>query len=272
MNDLFDVSGKVAAITGGAGILCSEMARALAKEGVKVAILDLDEEKAKAVADEIRAAGGMAKAIKVDVLSKSSLEQAKDMVLEEFGTVDVLINGAGGNKKDATTSDDLSFFDMPAEAMQWVFNLNFIGTVLATQVFGKIMAQNGEGSIINISSMASMRPLTKIISYAAAKAAINNFTEWLAVHLNQNYSKNIRVNAIAPGFFLTEQNYFLLVDEETGKRTPRGDLIIQHTPMGRYGTPDELIGTVIWLISNGAKFVNGIVVPIDGGFAAFSGV
>jgi NAD(P)-dependent dehydrogenase (short-subunit alcohol dehydrogenase family) len=272
VSDLFNVSGKVAAITGGAGILCSEMARALAKEGVKVAILDLNEEKAKAVADEIRAAGGTAIAVKVDVLNKSSLEQAKDVVLKEFGKVDVLINGAGGNKKDATTSDDLSFFDMPAEAMQWVFNLNFIGTVLTTQVFGKVMVENGEGSIINISSMASMRPLTKIISYAAAKAAINNFTEWLAVHLNQNYSENIRVNAIAPGFFLTEQNYFLLVDEETGKRTPRGDLIIQHTPMGRYGTPDELIGTVIWLISDGAKFVNGIVVPIDGGFAAFSGV
>lgn len=272
MNDLFDVSGKVAAITGGAGILCSEMARALAKAGVKVAILDLNEEKAKVVADEICAAGGVAMAVRTDVLDKSSLEQAKDVVLKEFGKVDVLINGAGGNKKDATTSDDLSFFDMPAEAMQWVFNLNFIGTVLTTQVFGKVMTENGEGSIINISSMASMRPLTKIISYAAAKAAINNFTQWLAVHLNQNYSKNIRVNAIAPGFFLTEQNYFLLVDEETGKRTPRGDLIIQHTPMGRYGTPDELIGTVIWLISDGAKFVNGIVVPIDGGFAAFSGV
>lgn len=272
MNDLFDVSGKVAAITGGAGILCSEMARALAKAGVKVAILDLNEEKAKVVADEICAAGGVAMAVRTDVLDKSSLEQAKDVVLKEFGKVDVLINGAGGNKKDATTSDDLSFFDMPAEAMQWVFNLNFIGTVLTTQVFGKVMTENGEGSIINISSMASMRPLTKIISYAAAKAAINNFTQWLAVHLNQNYSKNIRVNAIAPGFFLTEQNYFLLVDEETGKRTPRGDLIIQHTPMGRYGTPDELIGTVIWLISDGAKFINGIVVPIDGGFAAFSGV
>ncbi len=272
MSHLFDVSGKVAVITGGAGVLCSEMARALAKEGVNVAILDLNEEKANAVAEEIKAAGGTAIAVKVNVLDKDSLERAKDVVLERFGTVDVLINGAGGNKKQATTGDDLSFFDIPADAMQWVFNLNFIGTVLTTQVFGKVMAEKGKGSIINISSMASMRPLTKVLSYAAAKAAINNFTQWLAVHFNQNYSKNIRVNAIAPGFFLTEQNYFLLVDEKTGRRTPRGDLIIQHTPMGRYGTPDELIGTIIWLISDGAKFVNGVVVPIDGGFSAFSGV
>lgn len=272
MKDLFDIKGKVAAITGGAGVLCSEMAVALGNCGVKVAILDLNEDKARMVAEKINAAGGSALAVKADVLNKKSLEEASDIVLKEFGRVDVLINGAGGNKKEATTSEDMSFFNIPIEAMQWVFNLNFMGTVLATQVFGKVMVEKGEGCVINISSMASIRPLTKVLSYAAAKAAINNFTQWLAVHLNQNYSHNIRVNAIAPGFFLTEQNRFLLVDEKTRQRTPRGELIIQHTPMGRYGTPDELIGTLIWLISDAARFVNGVVVPVDGGFAAFPGV
>lgn len=272
MDALFDVKGKVAVITGAAGILCSEMARALGQRGVKVAVLDLDGERAQKVADEINNSGGTALAVQVDVLNKNTVEKARDKVLNEFGKVDILINGAGGNKKDATTSDVMKFFDIPQEAIQWVFNLNFIGTVLPTQVFGKVMADQGEGVIINISSMASYRPLTKVISYSAAKAAINNFTQWLAVHLNQNYSKNIRVNALAPGFFLTQQNYYLLVDEKTGEPTARGRQIIEHTPMGRYGTPDELIGTLIWLISDGAKFVNGAVIPVDGGFAAYSGV
>lgn len=272
MYPLFDLTGKVAVITGAAGILCSEMARALAKEGVKVAILDLNEEKARETAEEIKAVGGAAIAVKADVLNKASLEAARDVVLNEFNDVDILINGAGGNKKEATADNTQTFFEIPPEAIQWVFNLNFIGTVLTTQVFGRVMAERDKGVIINISSMASYRPLTKVISYSAAKAAINNFTQWMAIYFNQNYSKNIRVNAIAPGFFLTEQNRYLLVDKDTGKPTPRGELVMQHTPMGRYGTPDELIGTLIWLVSDGAKFVNGVVVPVDGGFSAYSGV
>jgi len=268
----FDLKGKTAVITGGAGILCSEMARQLAEVGVKVAVLDINGEKARQVAGEIQEAGGCAIGVEANVLDKDSLIRAKDAVLKEFGRVDILINGAGGNKKEATTSKDLSFFDIPLDALQWVFNLNFMGTLLTTQVFGKVMAEQQEGCIINISSMASLRPLTNVIGYAAAKAAVNNFTQWMAVYFNHNVSKNIRVNAIAPGFLLTEQNRFLLTDEKTGEDTQRGKAVKAHTPMGRYGRPEELVGAVIWLCSDAASFVNGIVVPIDGGFSAFSGV
>lgn len=272
MDDLFDIRGRVAVITGGAGILCSGMAKALAERGSKICVLDLDEKQAKTVADEIMSHGGTAIAVKTDVLDKKSLERARDVVLETFGKVDILINGAGGNKKDATTTETFEFFDIPAEAIQWVFNLNLLGTVLTTQVFGEVMAKQGEGVIINISSMNSFRPLTRIVAYSAAKAAVNNFTQWMAVHFNLNYSKNIRVNAIAPGFFLTNQNRFLLTDEVTGEPTQRGKQIMDHTPMGRYGVPEDLIGTLIFLVSDASKFVNGTVVPIDGGFAAYSGV
>lgn len=272
MKDLFTIKGKVAVITGGAGILCSEMAKALAEAGAEVAILDLNVEKATEIAKEINRAGGTAIVIKANVLDKSSLIAARERVLEEYQRVDILINGAGGNKKEATTGPDQCIFDISPEAIQWVFNLNFIGTVLTTQVFGEVMAKQGEGVIINISSMAAFRPLTNTISYSAAKAAISNFTQWMAVHFNQNYSPNIRVNAIAPGFFLTEQNRFLLTDQETGQLTPRGEAVVSHTPMGRLGTPDELIGTLIWLVSDGAKFVNGAIIPVDGGFAAYAGV
>ncbi len=272
MADLFDVSGKVAVITGGGGILCSEMARALASRGVKVAVLDINEEQAKAVADEIKAEGGEAIAVAVDVLDKASIERARDVVLENFGTVDILINGAGGNKPEATASDTMSFFDIPADAIQWVFNLNIIGTILPTQVFGKLMVEKDKGVVINISSMAAFKPLTRTVAYSAAKAAVSNFTQWMAVHFSQNYSPNIRVNALAPGFFLTNQNYYLLVDKETGEATQRGRQIISHTPMGRYGEPADLIGTLLWLISDASSFVNGIVVPVDGAFSAYSGV
>jgi len=272
MSDPFDISGKAAVVTGGGGVLCSEMARALAGRGAKVAVLDINEAQAKAAADTIRARGGVAVGLAANVLDRPSLERARDAVVREFGAVDILINGAGGNKADATVSDYMSFFDMPAEAIQWVFNLNILGTILPTQVFGKVMAERGEGIIINISSMNSFRPLTKIVAYSAAKAAVNNFTQWMAVHFNQDYSKNIRVNAIAPGFLLTSQNRFLLVDEETGEPTARGNQIIGHTPMGRYGEPEDLIGTLLWLVSDAAKFVNGVVVPIDGAFSAYSGV
>ena len=272
MNELFDVSGKVIAITGGGGVLCGTMARALAEAGARIAVLDLSETAARKVADEIKANGGKAIAVKCDVLDKKTMEAAKEKTIKEFGRVDVLINGAGGNKKEATTSADLSFFDLPAEAVRFVLELNFVGTLLPTQVFAKDMAEKGAGIILNISSMTALRPLTKVAVYSAAKAAVSNFTQWLAVHLCQNYSKDIRVNAIAPGFFLTEQNRFLLTDEKTGQLTDRGKTIIQHTPMGRFGQPDELIGTVMWLLSDAAKFVSGVVIPVDGGFSAFSGV
>ncbi len=269
---LFNVHGKVIVITGGGGILCSTMAKGLAKAGAKVAVLDLMLDAAKKVADEIVAAGGEAIAVYADVLNKEALQKSAQEVLYKYGTVDALINGAGGNKKQATTAPDLSFFDLPQDAFQWVFNLNFIGTLLPTQVFGKLMAEKGEGVILNIASVNAFKPLTNIPAYSAAKAAVKNFTEWLAVHMSQNYSTKIRVNAIAPGFYLTNQNRFLLIDEKTGEATPRGRTIIAHTPMARYGDPEELLGTVIWLLSPASQFVHGVTVLVDGGFCAFAGV
>ncbi|MBL7185504.1 MAG: SDR family oxidoreductase [Phycisphaerae bacterium] len=272
MSDLFNVRDKSIVITGGGGVLCSAMAVALARAGARIAVLDLDEVAAAEVADEIKSSGGLAIAVKCDVLNKESLESAKEQINTLYGRIDVLINGAGGNKKEATTSPDMPFFDLPKDAVRFVFDLNFLGTLLPSQVFGKEMAENGAGIILNISSMCAFSPLTKVAAYSAAKAAVSNFTQWLAVHICQNYSKDVRVNAIAPGFFLTEQNRFLLTDEKTGDLTARGKTIIDHTPMGRFGRAEELIGTVTWLLSDAAKFVTGIVVPIDGGFSAFSGV
>jgi NAD(P)-dependent dehydrogenase (short-subunit alcohol dehydrogenase family) len=272
MDSLFSVKDKVVAITGGGGVLCGTMAKALAEAGAKVAVLDLFEPAATKIADEIKAKGGTAIPVVCNVLDKPSIEQACKKVTAEFGRVDVLINGAGGNKKEATTSPQMPFFDLPADAVRFVFDLNFLGTLLPTQVFGKQMAERGAGIILNVSSMNAFRPLTKIPAYSAAKAAVSNFTQWLAVHVCQNYSKDIRVNAIAPGFFLTEQNRFLLTEEKTGKLTARGETIVGHTPMGRFGQAEELVGTVIWLLSDAAKFVTGVVVPVDGGFSAFSGV
>jgi len=271
LSELFGLEGKVAALTGGGGVLCGTMAEALGKLGVKCALLDIFEDKAQAVADQVKEAGGEAIAIKCDVLDKSSCEAAAQSVVEAFGTVDILINGAGGNKKEATTSPEMSFFDLPADAFQWVFNLNCVGTVLPSQSFGKIMVEKDDGNIINISSMSAFHPLTKVAAYSAAKAAISNFTEWLAVHMSQNYSKKIRVNALAPGFFLTEQNRFLLTNED-GSLTDRGKTIISQTPMDRFGDPGELVGALVWLLSPSASFVHGTVVAIDGGFNAFSGV
>jgi NAD(P)-dependent dehydrogenase (short-subunit alcohol dehydrogenase family) len=272
LEKLFGIKDKRIVITGGGGILCGEMARSLAGLGARVAVLDLSEAAAKTVADDIRKNGGRAIAVKANVLDKPSLEAARDEVVRRFGGIDALVNGAGGNKKEATTSDTLPFFDLPADAIRFVFELNVIGTVLPSQVFGKLLTQAGSGAIVNTSSMNAFRPLTKVVGYSAAKAAVSNFTQWLAVHMAQNYSKDIRVNAIAPGFFLTEQNRFLLTDEKTGQLTPRGKTVIDHTPMGRFGAPVDLIGTVVWLLSDGARFVHGIVVPVDGGFSAFSGV
>ena len=271
MSDLFSVRDKSIVITGGGGVLCSAMAKALGAAGARIAVLDLLEEAAAKVADQINADGGRAIAVKCDVLDKASLEAAKEKVAAEFGRIDVLINGAGGNKKEATTSPEMPFFDLPKDAVRFVFDLNCLGTILPSQVFGKEMAEAGAGTILNVSSMCAFSPLTKVAAYSAAKAAVSNFTQWLAVHICQNYSKDVRVNAIAPGFFLTDQNRFLLTNED-GSPTARGKTIIDHTPMGRFGQAEELIGTVMWLLSDAAKFVTGIVVPIDGGFSAFSGV
>lgn len=272
MSDLFDVKDKCIVITGGAGVLCGEMARELAQRGAKVCVVDYDIFRAKELCTQIEADGNFAIPVEANVLDKKSIQNAFVCALETLGSIDVLINGAGGNKKDATATDELSFFDIPAEAMRSVLDLNMVGTVLPSQVFGKYMAENSSGVIINVSSMCAFSPLTKVVGYSAAKAAVSNFTQWLSVHMCQNYSKEIRVNAIAPGFFLTEQNRFLLTDEKTGDLTPRGQTIIDHTPMGRYGAPKDLTGTIQWLISDAAKFVTGIVVPVDGGFSAFSGV
>jgi NAD(P)-dependent dehydrogenase (short-subunit alcohol dehydrogenase family) len=270
--EMFDVSGKVVAVTGGGGILCSVMAEALGKAGASVAVLDLREDAAEEVAERVKTKGGRAAAVTVDVLDRASVTEAHAKVVEALGPVDVLINGAGGNKKEATTSEELSFFDLPEGAIRWVFDLNCLGTIMPSQIFCKAMAGRSAGNIVNISSMSAFHPLTKVLGYSAAKAAISNFTEWLAIHMAQNYSTGIRVNAIAPGFFLTEQNRFLLVDQETGEPTPRGRDIIAATPMARYGEPEELLGALFWLISEASSFVTGTVVAVDGGFNAFCGV
>jgi NAD(P)-dependent dehydrogenase (short-subunit alcohol dehydrogenase family) len=268
MNISFDIQGNVAVVTGGAGVLCAAMCRALAEAGAKVAVLDLRPEPAESLAAEI---GNGAIGVACNVLEKVSVEAAAQKVVETFGRVDILINGAGGNKPQATTNPEQSFFDLPADAVRWVFDLNLMGTILPSQVFGKIMATQKSGVILNISSMNAFRPLTRIAAYSAAKAGVSNFTQWLAVHMAQEYSPDIRVNAIAPGFFVGDQNRRLLLNED-GSLTPRGQQIMSHTPMARFGNPDDLLGTLLWLISPASAFVTGIVVPVDGGFSAFSGV
>ena len=269
MNTSFDIQGKVAVVTGGAGVLCAAMCQALAHAGAKVAVLDLRGDSAGSLAAEI---GNGALGLACNVLDKESVEAAARQVLDAFGRVDILINGAGGNKPQASTGIDQSFFDLPADALRWVFDLNLMGTILPSQVFAKIMVDQRAGVILNISSMNAFRPLTRIPAYSAAKAGVSNFTQWLAVHIAQEYSPEIRVNAIAPGFFLTEQNRFLLTDKESGELTSRGRQIISHTPQGRFGAPEDLLGAMLWLVSPAAAFVTGVVIPIDGGFSAFSGV
>ena len=272
LHSLFDLQGKVCAIPGGGGVLGSAIARGLARLGVNIAVMNRSIESAARLADEINAQGGQALALSCDVLDKASLEAAYQAVLARFERVDILINAAGGNKPQATTNPERSFFDLPADALQWVLDLNTLGTFLPCQVFGRGMVERGEGVIVNIASMSSYRPLTRVPAYSAAKAGVSNFTQWLAVHMAQEYSPRIRVNAIAPGFFLTEQNRFLLTDEKTGGLTQRGQKILEHTPAGRFGDPDDLVGAVVWLLSPAAAFVTGIIVPIDGGFSAYSGV
>lgn len=269
---LYDFSGQKVVITGGTGVLGGEIACALVGCGANVAILDRNLDPAQHILELMEPRANHAVAVRADVLDLDSLRQASKTIQEKFGAVHCLVNAAGGNKPQATTSPNLSFFDLPSEALRWVFDLNILGTILPSQVFGKVMAERGEGVILNISSMNAFRPLTRVPAYSAAKAGVSNFTQWLAVHMAQVYSPRIRVNAIAPGFFLTRQNKFLLIDEQTGDLTPRGKAIIDHTPLARFGQPEDLFGTVLWLLSRASAFVTGIVVPIDGGFSAYSGV
>jgi len=270
---LYDFSDRTILVTGGAGVLGSEIACALVGLNANVVILDRDQQLAQQVIEQFpKVVKGRAARVYGDVLNVESLQQANEIIKTEFGTMDILINAAGGNHPSATTKPDLSFFDLPLDALRHVNDLNLLGTILPCQVFGRGMAERGEGVILNISSMNAFRPLTRIPAYSAAKAAINNFTQWLAVHMAQNYSPKIRVNAIAPGFFITKQNRFLLTDQDSGELTPRGQSVIAHTPMGRFGTPEDLLGATMWLISPASAFVTGAVIPIDGGFSAFGGV
>ncbi len=280
-NSFDDLKNKVCIVTGGAGILCSALAKGIGYAGVKTAILDINEEMAKKVAEEIeKETGTISRPYAANVLDAKSLEDAKVAINSELGKINMLINGAGGNSPKATApveeinKENMSelektFYGLKLDGFEWVFDLNFKGTLLPSMVFTKDMLESGKGVIVNISSMASMKPLTKVVAYSAAKAAINNFTEWLAVHLAKT---GIRVNAVAPGFFLTNQNRFLLLDEKTGKPTARGEKIIANTPMGRYGEVEEVTGAVLFLLSDISKFVTGIVIPVDGGFSAFGGV
>lgn len=271
ISSYFDLSGLNIAITGGAGVLGRGISQALLDAGARVAVLDLDVNSAKNVfAGE--SSNDRLMIEYCDVLDKEKVEESMDSVISGFGKIDVLINGAGGNHPEATTDQLRPFFDISPDAMKFVFNLNMLGTIIPSQVAGRHMADEGEGSILNISSMCADRPLTRVLAYSAAKAGVSNFTRWLAVHMAQEYSPLIRVNAISPGFFLTEQNRFLLTNPASGNLTERGQSILDHTPMRRFGSPDDLLGAVIWLLSPSASFVSGVVIPIDGGFSAFSGV
>jgi NAD(P)-dependent dehydrogenase (short-subunit alcohol dehydrogenase family) len=268
----YDFSGRTIVVTGGTGVLCRELASALAGCNAQVVLLARDMPKAEALIQTFPGGNGRAVAVHADVMEPEQLAAATAQVVREFGRIDGLINGAGGNNPQATTSAERSFFDLLPADLRAVFDLNVMGAVLPSQVFGRQMAQQGEGVILNVSSMSAYRPMTRVMSYSAAKAGLSNFTQWLAVHMAQEYSPRIRVNAIAPGFFLTEQNRYLLTVKETGGMTPRGQAILSHTPLGRYGKPEDLVGAVLWLMSPLSEFVTGVVIPIDGGFSAYAGV
>lgn len=280
-NELLSLEGKTVVITGAGGVICSGIAEGLCKVGMNVMLLDIDEKRALESAQELRQKypDQIIEGFFANVLDERSLNSAKNMILSYVEKIDYLINGAGGNSPKATTQAEqivpgetealTNFFNLEMEGFDKVFDLNFKGTLLPSMVFAKEMVERKEGGILNISSMNAFRPLTKIPAYSAAKSSINNFTEWLAVHLAK---AGVRVNAIAPGFFITNQNRFLLIDEKTGNATPRGNKIISNTPMGRYGEIEELVGTTVYLLSDMSKFVTGIVIPIDGGFSAYSGV
>jgi NAD(P)-dependent dehydrogenase (short-subunit alcohol dehydrogenase family) len=273
---MFDVSGRTVVMTGGAGVLGRVIARGLAARGANLVLFGRNLARTEAVVSELSRPASGAKvrhlALQGDVLNRPDLERAAQAVLETHGRIDALVNAAGGNAPAATTSPDRSFFDLPLKAIAEVLDLNLLGTVLPCQVFGRVMATQREGAILNVSSASATRPLTRVGAYSAAKAAVTNFTQWLAVHLAEEHSPALRVNAIVPGFFLTEQNRFLVTDRETGELTERGRKIVTHTPMRRLGDPEDLVAAVTWLLSPGARFVTGAVIPIDGGFSAFSGV
>ena len=267
----FDLSGRVAVVTGATGVLGGAMARGLAEAGAKVGILGRRVERAKGVAAEIENAGGETLPLPADVLDREQLEAAREAALGRWGRVDILVNAAGGNVQAAAVAEDAEVFGVPEEALRQAMDLNLMGTVLPCQVFGEAMARAGVGSIVNVSSMAAQKPLTRVVGYSAAKAAVENLTRWLAVELSGKYGAGLRVNALAPGFFLGEQNRAMLVNDDGGL-TERGQRIVDHTPAGRFGEPEEVAGTIVWLCSPAASFVNGVVVPVDGGFSAFAGV
>lgn len=268
----YNLKGKVAVVTGGGGAICGEIAKALAGEGVLIALWDISLGAALKRAEAIVASGGRAIAVECDALNKVDVKSAVNKTISEYRTIDILINGAGGSRKDATTSPELEFFDMEPESIMEVLKLNYMSSVIPSQIVGKIFASKKSGVILNISSIAGIKPLTRAIAYSNGKAATNSFTQWLAVHMARNFSAGIRVNAIAPGFILTEQNRFLLMNSETGELTERGNTIIKYLPLARLGNPEEIAGAALWLVSDCASFVTGAIIPVDGGFTAFSGV
>jgi len=267
-----DFTGRVAVVTGGTGVLLRPTVQALGRLGARIALIDLTLERAQAEADKLCGDGCDVKGFQADMTDPAAVHLAARQVLEHYGQVDILINGAGGNRPQATTSAEMTFFDLPDEAVRQVFDLNFMSAVYACQAFGRAMAGRGQGTILNVASMASLRPLTRVVSYGAAKAALANLTQWLSTYMAQNYGEHLRVNAIAPGFFLTDQNRYLLTDAQSGDLTARGQAILAHTPMGRFGTAEDVIGPAIWLLSPASAFVTGVVLPIDGGFSVYSGV
>jgi NAD(P)-dependent dehydrogenase (short-subunit alcohol dehydrogenase family) len=271
LENLFTLKSKVAIVTGGTGVLGNAMCKALANAGATVVILGRRKEAADQLAQEIVEGGGNAIGISADVLNEEQLILARENILKKFGKIDILINGAGGNMPGAVVMPDKTIFDLNISDFRSVVDLNLTGSLLPTQIFGEPLAESKQGVIINISSMTAIRPLTRVVGYGAAKAAISNFTQWLAVEMAKKFGAGIRVNAIAPGFFLTEQNRNLLTNKD-GSLTERGNSIIKATPFGRFGEPDELSGTLLWLCSDASKFVSGIVVPVDGAFSAFGGV
>jgi NAD(P)-dependent dehydrogenase (short-subunit alcohol dehydrogenase family) len=267
---MFSVRDKVFLFTGGGGVLASGLARALGAGGAKIVLTDIAP-LADLVA-ELRREGMVVEGYRMDVLDRENVSEVTEKVVESFGKIDALFNAAGGNIREASTSSEVSFFDLPVEALQRVVNLNlFGGAIIPSQVVAKFMVKQGGGNIVNFSSMSALRPLTRVVGYSAAKAAVSNFTQWLAVYIAREFTPLVRVNALAPGFFVTRQNYHLLYNED-GTLTPRGEAVLAHTPCGRFGEPEDLLSTVLWLLSPASSFITGVVVPVDGGFSAFSGV
>ncbi len=269
---LYDFTGQTVVLTGGTGVLGGEILCALAGLGANVAALSRKPDLPERITQQLAGLAGTVEVVQADVLERETLVAAEQAIRQRFGPPHMLVNGAGGNRPAATTNAQQSFFDMPEEALRAVFDLNLLGAVLPSQVFGRALAEQKQGVILNVSSMSAYRPLTRVVAYSAAKAGLGNFTQWLATHMALEYSPNIRVNAIAPGFFFTEQNRFLLADADTGAMTPRGQAILDHLPMRRFGTPADLLGTVLWLLSPASAYVTGVVVPVDGGFSAYNGI